>query len=85
LNSDRVASPPWFIFRDLLFEHDVFGKPVPTPLSKCGVGFLRITLATGFTKSAQRLDRPFNLSIFQLTRQDGAEMVRPAFSACPAR
>jgi hypothetical protein len=25
-----------------------------------------------------------NLSIFQLTRRDGAEMVRPAFSACPA-
>jgi hypothetical protein len=30
--------------RVLLLEHDLAGKPVPTPLSKCGAGFFRIML-----------------------------------------
>src|SRR3984893_3949178 len=30
--------------RGLLSAHDLLGKPVPTPLSKCGAGFFRIML-----------------------------------------
>jgi hypothetical protein len=34
------------------------GKSGTTPLSRCGAGRFRIVRASGFTKSAQRLDRP---------------------------
>ena len=82
----RRASPrrrPFWVHRALVYdcsmiprgepEGILIGKPVPTPLSKCGAGFLRIML---YQREACMNEDVFNTSLRKFLKQVGVTSQR---------